>query len=116
MSEPDADLLDSLLKRAQERAADRLERQMHEAESLKANEEESSQRRLEEMWLREHGRQRAIAESQAEQRRQEQMLVRYVLVAAAIFIVIIIVLVTVLNLSGGETAPESLLPLLTPYV
>jgi len=109
-TDSDRDLLDSLIERAQERTSDRLDRRMHEAERLKAQEETSSQRRLEQMWLGEHERQRALAQSQAEQRRQEQMLVRYVLIAAALIVLIIIVLTVVLSLSAGDAAPEALLP------
>jgi len=99
MSEPrDSDTLDSILKRAQERTADRLDQRMQEAGGIKAQEESASQRRLEEMWMREHERQRQIAQSQAEQRRQEQMLVRYVLIGAAIIVVIVIVLGVIIAL------------------
>ena len=111
----DRDLLDSLIERAQEGTSDRLDRRMHEAERLKAQEEASSQRRLEQMWLGEHERQRGLAQSQSEQRRQEQMLVRYVLIAAAIVVMIIIVLTVVLSLSGGDAAPEALLPTFVAY-
>ncbi len=112
----DSDLFDSLIERAKEGTPDRLGRRMREAQQLKAQEEASSQRRLEEMWLREHDRQRAISRSQAEQRRQEQMLVRYVLIAAAIVVLVITILVVALALSGGHTTPESLLPNFSAYV
>ena len=88
---------------------------MQEAERLKAQAEASSQRRLEQMWLDEHERQRVLAQSQTEQRRQEQMLVRYVLIAAALILLIIIVLTVVLSLSGGDAAPEALLPTFVAY-
>jgi len=115
-TDSDGDLFDSLIERAKEGTPDRLDRRMREAQQLKAQEEASSQRRLEEMWIREHDRQRVIARSQAEQRRQEQVLVRYVLIAVAIVVLVIIILVVALSLSGGETAPESLLPNLITYV
>jgi hypothetical protein len=115
MPDSDPDLLDSLIGRAQESAADRLDRQMRESPEIKAREEADSQDRLEKMWMQEHERQRAIARQQAEQRRQEQMLVRYVLVGAAIFLLIIIVVALLLALSGGETAPQGQLLLLNTY-
>jgi CHASE3 domain sensor protein len=97
-SDSDADLLDDLIKRAQEGTADHLDRRMREAEKIKRQEEQASQRRLEEMWEKEHERQREIAEAQAETRRQEQMLVRYVLIGAAIVILIVLLLTIGLGL------------------
>jgi ferric-dicitrate binding protein FerR (iron transport regulator) len=114
-SDSDSDLLNSLIDRMQEGMADRLDRQMYEAERIKAQEEAASQSRLEEMWMREHERQRAIAEAKAEQRRQEQMLVRYALIGVAIIILVVIVLALVLSQLGGETAPASLPLLLSAY-
>ena len=116
MSESDPDLLDSLIKRMQEGTTDRLERQRQEAGEIKEREEMDSARRLEEMWMREYERQRAIADTQIEQRRQEQLLVRYVLIGAAVVILILVVLTVVLSLSGGESGPESMLPLFIAYV
>ena len=116
MSEPDSDLLDSLIKRMQEGTADRLERQREGAGELKRREEMDSERRLEAMWMQEYERQRAIADAQAEQRRQEQLLVRYVLIGAAVVILVLVILTVVLSLSGGESEPESLLPLFVAYV
>lgn len=116
MSEPGSDLLDSLIKRMQEGTADRLERQRQEAGELKTREELDSARRLEEMWMQEYERQRAIADAQVEQRRQEQLLVRYVLIGAAVIILVLVALTVVLSLSGGESGPESLLPLFIAYV
>jgi hypothetical protein len=115
MSEPDPDLLGSLIERARETTSDRLDRRMREAHEIKAQEEASSQSRLEKMWTREHERQRAITDSEVEQRHQEQMLVRYVLVGAAAVILIIIVLTVALSLSGEKSTPESLIPLLTAH-
>jgi len=115
-TDSDGDLFDSLIERAKEGTPDRLDRRMREAQQLKAQEEASSQRRLEEMWLREHDRQRAVARSQAEQRRQEQILVRYVLIAATIVVLIVVILVIALALSGGNTTPESLLRNFCAYV
>src|SRR3990170_2602718 len=97
MSDSDPDMLDSILDRAQKRTADRLDHLRHEADKIKAQEETASQRRLEEMWMREHERQRAIADDQAEQRRQEQMLVRYVLIGAAIVVLIVVLLTLMLS-------------------
>jgi hypothetical protein len=111
MSESDSDLLDALIKRMQEGTADRLDRQRQEAGGLKTQEEMDSERRLEEMWMREYERQRVITDAQMEQRRQEQLLVRYVLIGAAVIILILIILTVALSLSGGESTPESLLPL-----
>ena len=68
--EPDTDILDSLIKRHQERTADHLDRRMREAQGIKATEEESSQHRLEAMWERESQRQREIAAAAAEQKRR----------------------------------------------
>lgn len=101
MPESEPELLDSLIKRAQERAADRLERQMRDSQQIKSEEDAASQRRLEEMWIREHERQRAVAESKAEQQRQEQALVRYVLIAVAIAIIIVIALAVAMSLQAG---------------
>jgi hypothetical protein len=111
MSESDSDLLDALIKRMQEGTADRLDRQRQEAGGLKTQEEMDSERRLEEMWMREYERQRVITDAQMEQRRQEQLLVRYVLIGAAVIILILIILTVALSLSGGASTPESLLPL-----
>jgi hypothetical protein len=99
----------------QEGTADRLDRQMREAGEIKAQEEEGSHSRLEEMWMKDHERQRTIAKKQAEQRRQEQMLMRYVLIGAAIIILVILVLALLLSRSGGESAPGSLPILLSAY-
>lgn len=100
MPDSDSDLLDSIIARAQKGSADRLDHQMRGAREIKAKEEEASRRRLEEMWMREHDRQRAIADAEAEQRRQEQTLVRYVLMGAAAIILILIILTFVLNQPG----------------
>ncbi len=96
-SEPDSDLLDSIVERVQKGTADRLGSRMREADTIKAKEEAASQRRLEEMWVREHERQRAIADAQAEQRRQEQMLVRYVLVGGVIILTLVVIVAIVLS-------------------
>jgi len=93
----DPDVLDSIINRTQKRTADRLEQQMQEAGKIKAREQAASDRRLEDMWLREHERQRALAQTRAEQRRQEQKIVRYVLLGAAIFVVVVVLLGMVLN-------------------
>ena len=94
----DTDLLDSLIQRLQEGAADHLERRMREAETIKASEEASSQRRLEKMWELEHERQRAIAQEKAEQQRQEKRLIRLVLISAGTIILIVILLTIVLGI------------------
>jgi hypothetical protein len=114
--ESDSELLDSLIERLQEGTAGHLDRQMQAAQEIKAQEEKASRRRLEEMWMREHERQLAIARSKAEQQRQEQMLVRGVLIAGAIFILIVILISVGLRLAGGEPRPESLLPAFRAYV
>jgi hypothetical protein len=114
MPDSDPDLLDSLIGRLQEKADDRLEQKMQEAREVKQQEELASQRRLEEMWIREHERQRAIATEQAEQRRQEQMLVRYALIGAAIVILIVVILALV-SCSSGEATSRGLPILLTAY-
>jgi hypothetical protein len=93
----DPDVLDSIINRTQKRTVDRLEQQMQEAGKIKAREQAASDRRLEDMWLREHERQRALAQTRAEQRRQEQKIVRYVLLGAAIFVVVVVLLGMVLN-------------------
>ena len=98
MSDSDSDLLDRLIQRLQERTSDRLDRQMHDADEIKTLEQESSQRRLDEMWTREHERQRAIAEAQAKQRQKESRLVRWVLLTAALLIAIVAGLVVLLSL------------------
>ena len=116
MSESDSDLLDALIKRMQEGTADRLDRQRQEAGGLKIQEEMDSERRMEEMWMREYERQRAITDAQVEQRRQEQLLVRYVLIGAAVIILVLIIVTVVLSLSSGESTPESLQPLFTTHV
>ncbi len=92
----DSDTLDSILKRTQERTADRLDQRMQEASKIKAQEEWASQQRLEKMWLLEKERQHKIAAMQAEKQRQEQMLVRYVFIGAAVIVVVVIVLTIVL--------------------
>jgi hypothetical protein len=115
MPDSDPDLLDSLIGRAQESAADRLDRQMRESPEIKAQEEAASQSRLEQMWMQEHARQQAIARQQAEQRRQEQMLVRYVIIGAVILVLIVIAVTLLLSLLGGETAPQGQLLLLNTY-
>lgn len=99
--EPEPDLLDSLIKRVQEGTPEHLDRRMRESESIKRQEEESSQRRLEHMWAVEHERQRSLADDQAEQRRQERMVMRFALIAAAIVILVIVVLTIVLGLASG---------------
>ena len=115
MPDSDPDLLDSLLGRIQEKTSGRLEQQMQEAKEIKEREELASERRLEDMWMQEHERQRAIAVEQAEQRRQEQMLIRYALIGAAIVILIIVILALVLGRSGGEATSSNLPILLTAY-
>lgn len=116
MPESDPDLLDSLIERHQGSTADHLERRMRAAHEIKTEEETASQRRLEEMWMREHARQQAIADSQAEKRRQERLLVRYVLFGAAVIILLIVVLAIVLELTRGKPTSESLWPFLLAYV
>ena len=116
MPDSDPDLLDSLLGRMQKETSGRLEQQMQEAKEIKEQEELASERRLEDMWIREHERQRAIAAEQAEQRRQEQMLIRYALIGAAIVILIIVILALVLGCSSGEATSRGLPILLTAYV
>ncbi len=116
MSDSEPDLLDALIERAQEGTAERLERHMREAGEIRAREEAASQRRLEELWMREHERQRAIAQQQAEQRRQEQRLVRYVLIFSAVLILSVIIVALLLSRSGGEPAPTGLPPLFIAYV
>jgi hypothetical protein len=115
MPDSDPDLLDSLLGRMQEETSGRLEQQMQEAKEIKQQEELASERRLEDMWIREHERQRAIAAEQAEQRRQEQMLIRYALIGAAIVILIIVILALILGRSSGEATSRGLPILLTAY-
>jgi hypothetical protein len=99
--EPEPDLLDSLIERAQEGTAEHLERRMRESDSIKRQEEQASQRRLEHMWAVEHERQRSLEDARDEQRRQEQMLMRFALVGAAIVILVIIVLTLILGLASG---------------
>jgi hypothetical protein len=98
----DSDLLDSILRRAQEGTADRLNEQMRHAGSIKSQEELASKGRLEQMWVEEHKRQRSIAAAQAEQRRQEQRLVRLILVAAVVVVVIILLLAFILSQPGSQ--------------
>jgi hypothetical protein len=116
ISDSDPDLLDTIIRRAQTHTADELDRRMQDAEPIKAHEEEASRRRLEDMWMREHRRQQAIAEARAEQKRQEQLLVRYVLMGAVVVILIIVVLVLIANRANSTGGPESLAPLVSPYV
>jgi hypothetical protein len=99
--EPEPDLLDSLIERAQEGTAEHLDRRMRESDSIKRQEEQASQRRLEHMWVVEHERQRSLEDARDEQKRQEQMLMRFALVGAAIVILVIIVLTLILGLAGG---------------
>jgi predicted nucleic acid-binding Zn ribbon protein len=99
--EPEPDLLDSLIERAQEGTAEHLERRMRESDSIKRQEEQASQRRLEHMWAVEHERQRSLEDARDEQKRQEQMLMRFALVGAAIVILVIIVLTLILGLASG---------------
>jgi Flp pilus assembly protein TadB len=99
--EPEPDLLDSLIERAQEGTAEHLDRRMRESDSIKRQEEQASQRRLEHMWVVEHERQRSLEDARDEQKRQEQMLMRFALVCAAIVILVIIVLTLILGLASG---------------
>lgn len=114
-SDSDSDLFGSLIERLQEGTADHLNRQMQEAEHIKKQEEAASQRRLEQMWMREHERQSAIAKAKAEQQRQEQKLVRYVLIGAAIVVIIIIIMVMGFSLLDGAAAPDISTLLSTAY-
>ncbi len=97
---PESDLLGSLIDRIQDGTAGHLDRQMRSAPDIKRQEEEASQRRLEEMWMHENERQQAIAEAQSEQQRQEEMLVRVVLVVVGIVILIVILVAIGLSLAG----------------
>jgi hypothetical protein len=100
-SEPNSDLLDDLISRMQTGTADELDRRMRESPEIKVQEESASQRRLEQMWMKEYERQQAVAESQAEQKRQEEKLIRYALIGAAVVILIAIALVLLINQLGG---------------
>jgi hypothetical protein len=113
-SDADSDLVNSILGRATQKPADRLEQQMSQAPHIKQQEEAASRSRLEEMWMREHERQRAIAEAQLEQRRQEQQLIRYVFVGAALVIFMIIV-VTLLLSGSASPAPAGVVGFLFIY-
>jgi CHASE3 domain sensor protein len=98
--ETDSDLLDSLIKRLQDGTAGQLDQRMREAPDVKRQEEEASQRRLDDMWMRERERQRAIAQAQQEAERQEQMLVRYVLIGVGVVILIIVIVAIGLGTMG----------------
>jgi hypothetical protein len=62
-----------------------LQRQRDLADLIKAEEEESSQRRLGEMWQVEKRRQDLLTQQQAEQRRQQNALLAIALVGAGLF-------------------------------
>ena len=110
-TDTDPDLFDSIVERLGEGTADRLDRRMREATEVKTQEEASSQRRLEEMWVREHARQQATADARAEKLRQERMLISIVLIAIVIVILIVILLSAVLGQFGAEIALGRWLPL-----
>ena len=114
-SDSDPDLVNSLIERMQKGTADQLDERMRDAGQIKSEEETASQRRLEEMWVREHARQQSITEAQAEQKRQEQMLLRGVLIGVAVLIVVAIVLVVLLGCAGPGLALGRLLPFLCAY-
>jgi hypothetical protein len=98
--QPESDLLDTLIGRLGEGTAQHLDRRMQEAETIKRQEAEASERRLEKMWVREHERQRRLQAAKSEQQRQEQMLIRLVLVGAAVLMIVIILLAIGMNLAG----------------
>lgn len=107
--------LETMVERIQEGTAGRLDRRMREAGDVKAREEASSQRRLEEMWVKEHQRQQTIAEGQVEQRRQEQLLMRVAFIGLIIVVLIFILVFVFINASGGEAEPSGLLIGLSAY-
>lgn len=100
-SEPNSDLLDDLINRMQTGTGGELDRRMRESPEIKVQEESASQRRLEQMWMKEYERQQAVAESQAEQKRQEEKLIRYALIGAAVVILVAIALILLINQLGG---------------
>ena len=112
-SDSDPDLVNSLIERMQKGTADQLDERMRDAGQIKSEEETASQRRLEEMWVREHARQQAVAEAQAQQKRQEQMLLRGVFIGVAVLIVAAIILVVLLGCAGPGMASGGLFSFFT---
>ncbi len=107
--------VEAMVNRLQQGTAGRLERQMSQSREIKAREQADSQRRLEEMWVREHERQQDIAEDQVEQKRQEALMIRLVLVGVVVVIVLLIIFTIFSRSSGGNAEPSGLQILWSAY-
>ena len=93
------DTLDSLIGRLQENTDGRLNRQQREAHALKAAEEASAERRLEQLRAIDRRREQAQAEAMARRVANERRLMLFLLLGAGLLIVLIVAGVSLALLS-----------------
>ncbi len=107
--------VEAMVERLQQGTASRLDDQMRQAKEIKAQEEADSQRRLEDMWVREHQRQQGIAEDRSEQKHQEAQMIRLVFIGVIVLIVLLIIFVIASRASGGDVELSGLQILWSAY-
>lgn len=85
------DLLSTLTTSSEKSTADRLSRQMMEAQDIKKIEEQSSNKRMAELLAIEEARQAELRQRIAKQKQQEKQMLAMVFGAVALFLIIVII-------------------------
>ena len=93
------DIFVSLSSSVQQTTADRLSRQMDQAQDLKIEEEISSKKRMAELLAIEEARQEELRQQLAKQKQQEKQLLTIVIGSVLVFLIILVVIAVVSSIN-----------------